>query len=113
MALKLRLRSLREGRRIPPGLGFRIVEQGAQRGPRTRVANDAVPRGIAVQLGQKRGQIRDEFFALRRKQGLNGGFDFLRCAHGGKLPACGSIGKLASGGPSTKPPAPQSLVTSP
>lgn len=108
-AIKLRLRSLRQRRRIPLKFRLGLIEQRGQAGPGSPVANHPLPRGIAIQFGQERGQIRDEFFALGSREALNGGFDFLHRAHGGKLRLRRCGGKL----PARRPPGHRSTTPIP
>ncbi len=95
-AIKLCVRSLRQGRRIPTIFCLRLIQQRAEGRPWTRVVDYPSPCRIAVQFGQKSGQIRDEFFAFGTRQALDGGFDFLRRAHGRRLRRRRHAGKLAS-----------------
>ena len=95
-AVQFHVRSLRQGRGIPAIFNLCLIEQRAQSGAGTRLADDSFPRGIAIEFGQERGQIGDEFFALDAGKTLDGSFDFLHRAHGGRLSGGRRCGKRAA-----------------
>jgi hypothetical protein len=43
---------------------FNLIDQSGQSGARAAVANDSLPRGVAVQFGYQRRQILRQFSAL-------------------------------------------------
>jgi hypothetical protein len=64
-----------------------LVQEGAEGRTRTRVAEEPLPGAVAIQLGQQRREIGDQFAPLRRGESEDGGLDFLHRTHEGRL-AC-------------------------
>lgn len=58
MALKLSVRRLGATRRILPVFRFRLIQQRAQSRTWARIADDAFPRRVAIQLWQQGRQTR-------------------------------------------------------
>jgi hypothetical protein len=96
VAVKLRVRCLRESRLITPIFVLDLIEQCAQSRSRTRIPNDAFPCRVAIQLREQGRQTRREFFSFLGREILDRRFDFRHCAHGAKLLHRGNHGKPAS-----------------
>jgi hypothetical protein len=96
VAIELGVRSLRKGRRIALKFRLRLVEERAQGRARARVADYPLPRRVAVQFRQERGQIRDQFLTICRSQISDGGLDFLHRVHGCTVLRLHGPGKFVS-----------------
>jgi hypothetical protein len=66
------------------GKRLSLVQQSGKLRPRARIAYNSVPCHVAVQFGQKKRQILDQFFAFNRRKRANRSFDFMGGAHSGK-----------------------------
>lgn len=84
MAVKLGLRCLRACRLTLPIFGLSLIQQRAQSGTWARIAEDALPRCITIQLRQQSRQTRYEFLAFLSGEALDSRLDFLHRAHGSK-----------------------------
>jgi hypothetical protein len=85
MAIELRLRSVRECRRVSLVFCFGLVEKRTQCGSGSRIADNSLPGSITVQLRNKRSQFASQFLTLGRREFLNRGLDLWHSAHSIKL----------------------------
>src|SRR5437667_10953833 len=95
-AIELRVRSFGKRHGISARFPLNLIQQRAQGRAWARVPDDALPRGVAVQLGEQSRQIRDEPGTLCRSQTLDCRFDFLYGTHAANLPCTPGPGKPAS-----------------
>ena len=103
MTIKLGVRRLRAARRILLVYRFSLIQQSAQSRTWARVAEDAFPGSVAIQLRQQGRQARHQFLAFLRRKSLDGFFDFFYRAHASKIPGGWHHGKFASPPTTTKP----------
>jgi hypothetical protein len=81
VSLEVRIRDFREGVGVFPQLGFDFVTQCRQSRSRTRVADNALPGRIPVQLRQQCWQGRRQFPPFLRRERLDGLANLLYRAH--------------------------------
>ena len=67
-------------------LSLHFIQQFLQRGTRTRIANNPLPFGVAVQLRYQGRQILRQLLPVFGRERTDGSFDFLNRAHGATLP---------------------------
>lgn len=70
----------------PPGFRFSFVQERAQGGAQTRIVEDALPGGVAIQLGQQRRKLGHELPPLAGGEFEDCSFDFLHRAHPESIP---------------------------
>ncbi|HAB16553.1 MAG TPA: hypothetical protein DCE44_08890 [Verrucomicrobiales bacterium] len=86
--VKIGFLNLRKSLWVSLKFGFDLIDQSGQSRARAIVADDSLPRGVAVQFGHQRRQILRQLSAILRRQQADCRCDLLDVTHSLKLRRC-------------------------
>ena len=108
--VKVRFLDFGKGVWITPVFRLDVIHQSGQGGSGTSIADNPLPGGITVQLGEQLRHLRNQFLPLRRRKISDRPGDFLNCVPGDNLTCRRSVSKpcfLSSNRRSTLYPLPR------